>query len=103
MSGAAPRPAPGAPAESKKGEVNELRALLRALNAERNADASTLRKRRDVIRKCIAYMTLGIDVSRLFPDMVMACNSRATQGTGGSYAQGASQDLVVKKMIYLYL
>ena len=33
-------------------------------------------------------MTLGIDVSRLFPDMIMACSSR---------------DLVVKKMVYLYL
>ncbi len=30
----------------------------------------------------IAYMTLGIDVSRLFPDMIMACNTK---------------DLVVKK------
>jgi len=33
-------------------------------------------------------MTLGIDVSRLFPDMIMACNTK---------------DLVVKKMVYLYL
>ena len=33
-------------------------------------------------------MTLGIDVSRLFPDMIMACSTR---------------DLVVKKMVYLYL
>jgi len=33
-------------------------------------------------------MTLGIDVSRLFPDMVLACNTK---------------DLVIKKMVYLYL
>lgn len=33
-------------------------------------------------------MTLGIDVSRLFPDMIMACNTK---------------DLVIKKMVYLYL
>ena len=33
-------------------------------------------------------MTLGIDVSRLFSDMILACNTR---------------DLVVKKMVYLYL
>ena len=33
-------------------------------------------------------MTLGIDVSRLFPEMVMA---------------GSTPDLVVKKMVYLYL
>ena len=36
----------------------------------------------------IAYMTVGIDVSRLFSDMILACNTR---------------DLVVKKMVYLYL
>lgn len=29
------------------------------------------KKRRDVIKKVIAYMTLGIDVSRLFTDMIM--------------------------------
>jgi hypothetical protein len=33
-------------------------------------------------------MTVGIDVSRLFSDMILACNTR---------------DLVVKKMVYLYL
>ena len=33
-------------------------------------------------------MTLGIDVSRLFPEMCLACST---------------SDLVQKKMIYLYL
>mgnify|MGYP003385369052 FL=1 len=33
-------------------------------------------------------MTLGIDVSRLFTDMIMAIESK---------------DMVVKKMVYLYL
>ena len=113
MSSSAPRPGGGgAPSsssaqapESKRGEVNELRAALRAVNAERGFDAATARRKREVIRKCIAYMTLGIDVSRLFPDMVMACNSRASSApaAGGSYAQVASQDLVIKKMVYLYL
>lgn len=36
----------------------------------------------------IAYMTLGIDVSRLFTEMMLAIETR---------------DLVVKKMVYLYL
>ncbi len=57
--------------------------LLRAVNAEKDG-----KRRRDVLKKVIAYMTLGIDVSRLFPDMVLACNTK---------------DLVVKKMVYLYL
>lgn len=45
-------------------------------------------KKRDVIKKVIAYMTLGIDVSRLFPEMVKA---------------SMTDDVVMKKMIYLYL
>lgn len=57
--------------------------LLRAVNTERDS-----KRKRDVIKKVIAYMTLGIDVSRLFSDMVLACNTK---------------DLVVKKMVYLYL
>lgn len=39
-------------------------------------------------RQVIAYMTLGIDVSRLFTEMVMSIETR---------------DLVVKKMVYHYL
>lgn len=30
-----------------------------------------MKRKRDVIKKVIAYMTLGIDVSRLFSDMIM--------------------------------
>lgn len=46
------------------------------------------KRKRDVIKKVIAYMTLGIDVSRLFTEMVMSIETR---------------DLVVKKMVYHYL
>ncbi len=42
------------------------RQLLRAVNAEKDQ-----KRKRDVIKKVIAYMTLGIDVSRLFSDMVL--------------------------------
>jgi AP-4 complex subunit beta-1 len=47
-----------------------------------------LRRKREVIKKVIAYMTLGIDVSRLFTDMIMAIETK---------------DIVVKKMVYFYL
>ncbi len=47
-----------------------------------------INKKRDVIKKVIAYMTLGIDVSRLYPEMVKASRT---------------EDVVMKKMIYLYL
>jgi len=57
--------------------------MLRGAAADRDQQ-----KKRDAIKKVIAYMTLGIDVSPLFSDMVMA---------------SATQDLVQKKMVYLYL
>jgi AP-4 complex subunit beta-1 len=63
--------------------VNELRQLLRAVAIEKD-----INKKRDVIKKVIAYMTLGIDVSRLYPEMVKASRT---------------EDVVMKKMIYLYL
>ena len=88
------QPPPGAPpggapvpdsyfTESKKGEVNELRTLLRNFGTERDPN-----KKRSIIKKVIAYMTLGIDVSRLFTEMMLAIETR---------------DLVIKKMVYLYL
>ncbi|CAN0328703.1 unnamed protein product, partial [Laminaria digitata] len=57
--------------------------LLRTVSVDRDP-----KKKREVIKKVIAYMTLGIDVSRLFPEMMLAIETR---------------DLVVKKMVYLYL
>jgi vesicle coat complex subunit len=80
---AAPKPASGFFVDSKRGEVNELKASLKNFNVERD----TTRKR-DVLKKVIAYMTLGIDVSRLFTEMIMAIETK---------------DIVVKKMVYLYL
>mmetsp|Transcript_16779 Transcript_16779/g.25356 ORF Transcript_16779/g.25356 Transcript_16779/m.25356 type:complete len:794 (-) Transcript_16779:8-2389(-) len=69
--------------ESRKGEVNELRNLLRNFATERDQQ-----RKRDIIKKVIAYMTLGIDVSRLFTEMMLAIETR---------------DLVIKKMVYLFL
>ena len=51
--------------ESRKGEINELRNLLRGFAMERDPQ-----RKRDIIKKVIAYMTLGIDVSRLFSEMM---------------------------------
>lgn len=55
----------------KKGEINELRQLLRQTLMEKNDE-----KRREAIKKVIAYMTLGIDVSKLFSDVVMASHTQ---------------------------
>ncbi len=81
-------PTNGAPAagffvDPKRGEINELKALLKNLNIERDRN-----RKRDILKKVIAYMTLGIDVSRLCTEMIMAIETK---------------DIVVKKMVYLYL
>lgn len=46
--------------------VLSLCQLLKNLSMEKDP-----KRKRDIIKKVIAYMTLGIDVSRLFSDMVM--------------------------------
>lgn len=43
---------------------------------------------REVVKRVIAFVTLGVDVSPLFSEMVMASTTK---------------DLVVKKMVYMYL
>ena len=50
--------------EHRRGEVTELHNLLRDPKL-------TAARRRSVIERVIAYMTLGIDVSKLFSDMIM--------------------------------
>jgi AP-4 complex subunit beta-1 len=70
------------PVENKKGEVAELRGLLR------NPAMKEPSKFKSVVEKVIAYMTLGVDVSPLFSDMIMATHTK---------------DVVQKKMVYLYL
>jgi len=70
------------PAE-RKGEVNELKALLRDPVVERDQN-----RRRDVLKKVLGFMTLGVDTSSLFTEMILAC---------------VTKDLVQKKMVYFYL
>ncbi|DAZ95562.1 TPA: hypothetical protein N0F65_005878 [Lagenidium giganteum] len=86
--GQAPRPSGGAGnpnyfTDKKKGEVNELKNLLREVTVEKD-----VKRKREIIKKVIAYMTLGIDVSRLFSEMVLCVDTK---------------DLISKKMVYLYL
>ncbi|XP_015760053.1 PREDICTED: AP-4 complex subunit beta-1-like [Acropora digitifera] len=68
---------------NKKGEVSELQKNLQSPEVQRDA-----RQYRKVVRKVIAYMTLGMDVSPLFMDMIKAA---------------ATHDLVQKKLVYLYI
>lgn len=50
---------------NKKGEVSELQKNLQSPEVQRDA-----KQYRKVVRKVIAYMTLGMDVSPLFMDMI---------------------------------
>ena len=69
--------------DHKKGEVVELLKLLTNPNTEHNPQ-----KKKDVVKRVIAYMTLGVDVSKLFYEMVKV---------------SITDDIVMKKMVFLYI
>ena len=50
----------------KKGEVNDIRAMLRDPSLNREPE-----RKREVLKKVILYMTMGVDMSRLFTDMIL--------------------------------
>ncbi|XP_024520729.1 beta-adaptin-like protein A isoform X1 [Selaginella moellendorffii] len=70
----------------RKGEIAELKSQLRQLAGSRAPGVEEVK--RELYKKVISYMTIGIDVSSLFSEMVMC---------------SATSDLVVKKMCYLYV
>lgn len=69
--------------DHKKGEVVELMNLLKNPTIDKDP-----KKKKDIIKRVIAYMTLGVDVSKLFHEIVKA-----------SYIN----DIVTKKMVFLYI
>eukprot|EP00252_Welwitschia_mirabilis_P020113 TRINITY_DN4851_c0_g1_i1.p1 TRINITY_DN4851_c0_g1~~TRINITY_DN4851_c0_g1_i1.p1 ORF type:complete len:844 (-),score=200.12 TRINITY_DN4851_c0_g1_i1:295-2826(-) len=71
---------------SGKGEVSELKMQLRQLAGSRAPGAEDMK--RELFKKVISFMTIGIDVSSLFSEMVMC---------------SATSDIVLKKMCYLYV
>lgn len=62
-----------------KGEIHELKEELRSLDRP---------KKKEAVKKVIAAMTVGKDVSMLFPDVVNCMQT---------------EDLELKKLVYLYL
>ncbi|PKA54455.1 Beta-adaptin-like protein A [Apostasia shenzhenica] len=77
-------PSPSQP--SGKSEVTDLKLQLRQLagSCAPGADDS----RRELFKKVISFMTVGVDVSAAFSEMVMC---------------SATSDVVLKKMCYLYV
>ena len=71
MAAASPRSgAKGGYFDNRRGEVAQLHKLLVKANQGRDIKA-----RKDVVKKVIAFMTIGVDVTSLFSDMVMVCAS----------------------------
>ncbi|KAF8084542.1 hypothetical protein N665_0714s0029 [Sinapis alba] len=77
-------PSPSQP--SGKSEVTDLKSQLRQLAGSRAPGVDD--SKRDLFKKVISYMTIGIDVSSVFGEMVMC---------------SATSDIVLKKMCYLYV
>lgn len=77
-------PSPSQP--SGKSEVSDLKLQLRQLAGSRAPGTDD--SKRDLYKKVISNMTIGIDVSSLFGEMVMC---------------SATSDIVLKKMCYLYV
>lgn len=71
---------------TRKSEVSDLKLQLRQLAGSRAPGADD--SKRDLFKKVISNMTIGIDVSSLFGEMVMC---------------SATSDIVLKKMCYLYV
>lgn len=70
----------------RKGEVSDLKMQLRQLAGSRAPGTDDTK--RELFKKVISYMTIGIDVSSVFSEMVMC---------------SATSDIVLKKMCYLYV
>eukprot|EP00884_Botryococcus_braunii_P018680 jgi/Botrbrau1/5496/Bobra.27_1s0033.1 len=66
-------------ATTKKGEIHEFKEELRSIDRG---------KKKETVKKVIAAMTVGKDVSVLFPDVVNCMQT---------------EDLELKKLVYLYL
>lgn len=69
--------------ENKRSDISDLKAALRSSEVQRDP-----RRYLQTVQKVIAFMTLGIDMSKLFSEMIMA---------------GATTELVQKKLVYLFL
>ncbi|KAK9817308.1 hypothetical protein WJX72_012438 [[Myrmecia] bisecta] len=79
------------PGEGKsRGELGEIKTQLAALTGSSGSKGDAVAAKKDLFKKIINYMTIGIDMSSLFVQ-VMTCGV------------SNSEDIVLKKMLYLYL
>ena len=77
--------------ESKsRGELGEIRTSLASLSGSSSTKPDGVKAKKDVFKKIVNYMTVGIDMSSLFMQ-VMTC------------AVANNEDVQLKKMLYLYI
>ncbi len=82
--------------EHKKTEINDLReALVKTMNGKRDEE------KRQIMTKIIQSMTHGMNLSDLFQNIALVpyCSSLIRINHQASH----TQDVVLKKMVYLYL
>ena len=77
------------PGEKSRGEIGEIRTQLNALSASGSRPEAAAAKK-ELFKKVINYMTIGIDMSSLFMQVMTAGMSNA-------------EDVVLKKMLYLFI
>jgi vesicle coat complex subunit len=74
-----------------RGELAELSATLQSLcMTGKRSDKELRSAKKEAFKKVINYMTLGMDMSGLFPMMTSCANL-------------SPDDIVLKKMLYLYI
>ena len=75
--------------EKSRGEIGEIRTQLNALSSSGGRPEAAIAKR-ELFKKVINCMTIGIDMSSLFMQVMTAGMSNA-------------EDVVLKKMLYLFI
>jgi len=76
--------------EKTRGELGEIRFSLASLSGPSSSRPDGAAAKKDVFKKIINYTSMGIDMSSLFMQVVNCAVSN-------------SQDVQLKKMLYLYI
>ena len=77
--------------DNRSGEVAQLHKLIVKANQSRD-----VKPRKDVVKKVIAFMTIGVDVTSLFSDMVMVSGTQSRESNKEQIASVVHADHVKK-------
>ena len=101
------------PPKKPRGELAELQVSLQSLCTSHGRSPSELQTaKRDTFRKITSLVSVGMDMSSLFPSMISVANlSESTLAMHHqsslilslSLSSSGSDDLVLKKLLYFYI